>query len=202
MDTSQYNVSDGIGWLTLNRPAQKNAIDADMRIKLAQTISNIQQDDATRVLVITGAGGAFCSGGDIRGMQEMSVAGARKRLVDLHAWLEPLLNLDRPVIAAVDGVAYGAGFGLALMADMVIATPRARFCASFMRLGLIPDFGLLYTLPRIVGRQKAKELVFSAREVSADEALELGIAMEIRSEERRVGKECVSTCRSRWSPYH
>ena len=82
------------------------------------------------------------------------------------------------MIAAVDGAAYGAGFSLALAADFVLVTPRARFCMSFMRIGLVPDCGAFYTLPRIVGAQRARELILSAREVGAQEALSLGIAME------------------------
>jgi enoyl-CoA hydratase/carnithine racemase len=105
-------------------------------------------------------------------------------MMDLHLWVEELLTLDRPVIAAVDGVAYGAGFSLALAADFILASPRARFCCSFMRMGLVPDCGLFYTLPRVVGLQRAKELVFSAREIGADEAKQMGIVFEIQPEDR------------------
>jgi 2-(1,2-epoxy-1,2-dihydrophenyl)acetyl-CoA isomerase len=103
---------------------------------------------------------------------------------EVQPWLRTLIQFDRPVIAAVDGPAFGAGFSLALLADFVIASPRARFCMSFMRVGLGPDFGAMYTLPRVVGVQRAKELMLSAREVDADEALKLGIAMEVVPAER------------------
>ena len=96
----------------------------------------------------------------------------------------PLITLDRPVIAKVDGAAYGAGLGLALTADLVLATPRARFCLSFLRLGAIPDCGTLYTLPRIVGLQRAKELAYSAREFNAEEARDMGIVLDILPPER------------------
>jgi 2-(1,2-epoxy-1,2-dihydrophenyl)acetyl-CoA isomerase len=95
-----------------------------------------------------------------------------------------LLNLDRPVIAAVDGPAYGAGFGLALAADFILATPRARFCLSFLRLGVVPDCGVMYTLPRVVGLQRAKELAFSTREIDADEARQMGIVFEVHTPEQ------------------
>src|SRR6185436_11476692 len=98
------------------------------------------------------------------------------------------ISLDRPVIAAVDGVAFGAGFSLALAADFIVATPRARFCMSFMRVGLAPDFGATYTLPRVVGVQRAKELMLSAREVDADEAKRLGIVMEIHPAEALLAR--------------
>jgi 2-(1,2-epoxy-1,2-dihydrophenyl)acetyl-CoA isomerase len=93
--------------------------------------------------------------------------------------VKTLAGLDRPVIAAVDGPAYGAGFSLALLADMVVATPRARFCMAFARIGLVPDYGSLYTLPRIVGIARAKEIMLSARDVGAEEARALGIVLEI-----------------------
>jgi hypothetical protein len=97
---------------------------------------------------------------------------------DLHGWIAMLLDLDRPVVAAVDGVAYGAGFSLALLADFIVASPRAR-CMPFMKVGLVPDCGALYTLPRVVGMAKARELVFSAREIGAEEARQIGAVFEI-----------------------
>ena len=180
-----YEVSEGIGTLTLNRPAQKNALDAVMRNEIADVVSSVRKDRGIQALVITGAGGAFCSGGDLRTMDTGGNAEvARARMADLHLWLEELLTLDRPVIAAVDGPAYGAGFGLALAADIVLATPRARFCLAFLRMGVIPDCGVFYTLPRIVGLQRAKELAFSTREIDAAEAKQMGIVMEIHPEDR------------------
>jgi 2-(1,2-epoxy-1,2-dihydrophenyl)acetyl-CoA isomerase len=109
----------------------------------------------------------------------MTVAGARTRMLDLQPLIRTLATLDKPLVAAVDGAAFGAGFSLALMADFVLASPRARFCMSFMRIGLVPDFAAMHFLPRVVGVQRAKELMLSAREVSVDEARALGIVMEI-----------------------
>jgi 2-(1,2-epoxy-1,2-dihydrophenyl)acetyl-CoA isomerase len=103
----------------------------------------------------------------------------RSRMHGTQRWMAELLALDKPVIAAVDGPAFGAGFSVALAADFVLATPQARFCLSFMKLGLVPDCGAFFTLPRVVGAQRAKELMLSAREVGAQEALQLGIAMEL-----------------------
>jgi enoyl-CoA hydratase/carnithine racemase len=144
-------------------------------------------DDQNVVAVVLRAAGekAFCAGGDIRGMRtgDPSAEEGRNRMLDLHLWVEELIHFDRPVIAAVDGPAYGAGFAIALAADFVLATPRARFCLSFLKLGLIPDCGVFYTLPRIVGVQRAKELAFSAREIGADEASRLGIVSEIHDPE-------------------
>jgi 2-(1,2-epoxy-1,2-dihydrophenyl)acetyl-CoA isomerase len=94
-----------------------------------------------------------------------------------------LYDLDRPVIAAVDGPAFGAGFSLALLADFILVSTRARFCMAFGRIGLVPDYGALYTLPRVVGLQRAKELMMSAREVGAAEALNIGLALEVLAPE-------------------
>lgn len=171
---------------TLASPATRNAFTPEVCQGLADAVATVKADAAIRALVITGSGGCFCAGGDIAGMRERQAstydaAQARQRMHGIQAWMAELITLDRPVIAAVDGPAYGAGFSLALAADMVLATPRARFCLSFMKLGLVPDCGAFYTLPRVVGVQRAKELMLSAREVGADEAKALGIAMELHA---------------------
>ena len=176
-----YDVADGVATLTLNRPANKNALGEDVRTGLARCVDAIEHDRGVRAVVLTGSGGAFCAGGDLRGIRaaELDNDGWRERMKSAHAWLARLLSLDRVVVAAVDGPAFGAGFSLALAADFIVASPSARFCLSFMRLGLVPDFGVLHTLPRIVGVQRTKELMLSAREVSADEAKALGIVLEV-----------------------
>ncbi|HET6829274.1 MAG TPA: enoyl-CoA hydratase/isomerase family protein [Ramlibacter sp.] len=168
--------------VTLDSPATRNALAAPVREGLAQAIAQVKADRDIRAVVITGAGGAFCAGGDLRGMAAatgLESDGWRARMHAAHNVFRELLTLDRPVIAAVDGAAYGAGFSLALAADFVLATPRARFSMVFMRIGVVPDCGATYTLPRVVGAQRARELMLSAREVAAQEALSLGIAMEL-----------------------
>jgi 2-(1,2-epoxy-1,2-dihydrophenyl)acetyl-CoA isomerase len=188
--TLHYEVHEHVATLTLDDPATRNAVSPPMREGLAEAVRTLKQDRSVRALVITGAGGHFCSGGDLRNIASAGLdnQGWRERLHGVHHWLQDLITLDRPVIAAVDGAAFGAGMGLALAADMVIATPRARFCVSFLRVGLVPDFGLFYTLPRIVGPQRAKELMFSAREVGADEAVRLGLAMELQPPEQLLAR--------------
>lgn len=180
-DAVLYEVVDGVATLTLNRPARKNALDEDLRAGLERCVGQIERDRDVRAVVLTGSGGAFCAGGDLRGIRsaELDNDGWRQRMKNAHAWLARLLSLDRVLVAAVDGPAFGAGFSLALAADFIVASPGARFCLSFMRLGLVPDFGALHTLPRIVGAQRAKELMLSARELSADEAKALGIVFEL-----------------------
>lgn len=181
----RMTVADGVATLTLDNPTKRNALDIPMREGLEQAVRTIRQDHGIRAVIITGAGGHFCSGGDLRNIATSGLdnAGWRQRLATLHEWLRELLTLDRPIIAAVDGAAAGAGFSLALAADFVLATPRARFCMSFLKVGLVPDVGAFYTLPRIVGVQRARELMLSARDVEGPEALRLGIAMELHAPE-------------------
>jgi 2-(1,2-epoxy-1,2-dihydrophenyl)acetyl-CoA isomerase len=167
--------------VTLDSPAARNALIPAVKDGLADAIARIRADSGVRAVVITGANGAFCAGGDLRGIAaagKLEADAMRARMRATNEIFRDLLSLDRPVIAAVDGAAYGAGFSLALAADFVLVTPRARFCMVFMRIGLVPDCGATYTLPRIVGAQRARELFLSAREVGAQEAVSLGIAME------------------------
>ncbi|HSH90684.1 MAG TPA: enoyl-CoA hydratase/isomerase family protein [Ramlibacter sp.] len=168
--------------VTLDDAASRNALIPAVKDGLADAIRKVKADSDIRAVVITGANDAFCAGGDLRGIAaaaRLDSEGLRARMHATHAVFRDLLTLDRPVIAAVDGAAYGAGFSLALASDFVLVTPRARFSMVFMRVGLVPDCGATYTLPRVVGAQRARELFLSAREVGAREAIELGIAMEL-----------------------
>ncbi|CAE6753414.1 Short-chain-enoyl-CoA hydratase [Paraburkholderia domus] len=180
-DDLLFDVKDGVATLTLNRPEQKNALSSPMRDGLDDAVRRIRRDREIRAVILRGAGGDFCSGGDVRGMSPRSAEDGRNRIDDLHPFVSALIDLDRPVIAAVDGVAYGAGFSLALTADFVIATPRARFCLPFLKVGLVPDCGAFYTLPRVIGLSRAKDLVFTGREIGAEEAQRMGAVFEIHS---------------------
>lgn len=179
-ETIRYIVDGHVAVLTLNRPQSRNAIDTVMRRELAQAVSDIRQNRDIKVLVLMGEGGAFCSGGDIHSMATDNRAEqARDRMISLQGIIRDLLTIDRPIISAVNGAAYGAGLGLALTADLILASPRARFCLSFLRLGAVPDCGVFYTLPRMVGLLTAKQLAFSTREFGAEEAQALGIVSEV-----------------------
>lgn len=180
-DAVLTTVDQGIGTITLNRPEIRNALSPEIRAGLQQAIVQMRDDASVNTVILSGTGGAFCSGGDISGMQDPNRVGPRFRrdMGKLYDWLLELQHMEKPVIAAVDGPAFGAGFSLALACDFVLATERARFCAVFGRIGLVPDLGLLYTLPRVVGMQKAKELVFTARSVGAAEAQGLGLVYEV-----------------------
>lgn len=172
--------------VTLNRPERRNAFDLEMRQAIGEAVLAARDDSEVKALVLAGAGSAFCAGGDLSALssQERPVFGDRERIRRLHRWFRELVHLEKPVIAAVQGPAFGAGFNLALAADFILAEPQARFCAVFGRIGLVPDLGGFFLLPRIVGLQRAKELVFSAREVGAEEALRLGILYAIHPAER------------------
>lgn len=183
MQAIDYRVHDGVATITLNRPEARNALSDTMKDELSQVVPAAAADPAVRAVILTGAGGVFCAGGDLRGMEDaragMTVERWRERMRAVQPLIRALMEMDKPLIAAVDGAAYGAGFSLALMADFLLASPSARFCLSFMRVGLVPDFAAMYSLPRVVGVQRAKELMLSAREVQAEEAVKLGIALEI-----------------------
>lgn len=184
----RFEVENEVAVLTLNRPEARNALSEEMRDDIDKVLPVLkgQAGGEIKALVITGAGGAFSAGGDIKAMQRRAAftpVDSRKRMRQSHNRLYDIANLELPVIAAVNGAAAGAGFCFALMADFVLATPRARFAASFNRIGLVPDWAGLYYLPRIVGLQKAKELVFTCRLFGAEEAKALGIVHDIYPEE-------------------
>lgn len=177
-------IQDGVAEITLNRPQRRNAINQAMRDELASAVRAIEADSSVRALILRGEGGHFCSGGDIAAISDdKDAASKRQRLIDAQRTVSALLGLPCPVIAVAEGAVYGAGLGLALTADFVLATPQSRFACSFLRIGLVPDFGVFYTLPRVIGLQRAKELVYSAREINAEQARALGLVMEIQPAE-------------------
>jgi 2-(1,2-epoxy-1,2-dihydrophenyl)acetyl-CoA isomerase len=181
-ETLIVSVQDGVARLTLNRPEVMNAIDRRMAAELTEALRALGEREDVRVLLLQGAGANFCAGGDVRGMRDAGPRSAEeaRRGMDLYRDMTLALHgFERPVIAAADGVAYGAGFSLLLLADLVLLGERARLCMVFGRVGLIPDCGALYTLPRVVGLQRARELVLSAREIDAAEAQAMGVALEV-----------------------
>ena len=184
MDVIQIERVGATAVLTMNRPEARNALDLSMREAFAAAVAEVRDDPAVRAVVLTGAGGHFCAGGDVKAIADGGQGGrdiyeGRERIRRIHRWFDELVDLEKPVIAAVDGVAFGAGLSIALAADFVIATPRAKFCAVFARLGYVPDMGAMYLLPRAIGLARAKDLVFSARVVPAQEALELGLVQQV-----------------------
>ena len=185
-----WRIEDGIGVLTLNRPDKRNALDLAMREEMSDVVLRVRRDAAVKAMIITGSGGSFCAGGDLSALTaaKMDAIAARQRIRDLHVWFPELVNLEKPVITAVDGPAFGAGFMLALCGDFVLASPRAKFCAVFVRIGLVPDLGGFWLLPRVVGLQRAKELAMTGRTVEAEEAQRLGIVLETHPAEQLMDR--------------
>jgi len=167
--------------ITLNRPHRRNALDAAVAEGMQGAVSTARQDPAVRTVVLTGAGGAFCAGADLAGdaASDDPVFFGRDLVLGHQRWLGELAALEKPVIAAVDGPAAGAGFSLALAADFMFVTPRTRLMASFVSIGLVPDLSMFHVLPRLVGLARAKEIIFSARAIGAEEALALGLAQAL-----------------------
>jgi len=170
-----------VRWLTIDRPERKNPIPFDGWPELEAAFLAFQASEQ-RVLVIIGAGGEFCAGADLdpsRLDRLQSVEDRHARMKVVGAAAMALHRLTKPSIAAVDGVAVGAGMNLALGCDVVVATERARFSEIFVRRGLTVDFGGSWLLPRIVGLQRAKELALSGRMVEAEEAASIGLVAEV-----------------------
>ena len=185
-----FEIEDEIAVVTLNRPEARNALDITMREELADAVMKIREDASLKAMVLTGAGGYFCGGGDLKALTQSkpNAVEGRKRIQDLHVWMPVLVNLEIPVVAAVDGPAYGGGFNLALAADFILATPRARFCSVFGRIGVVPDVGGFFLLPRIVGLQRAKDIMLTSRSFGSEEAQEMGIVHEIHDVARLMEK--------------
>ncbi|MFH0132926.1 enoyl-CoA hydratase/isomerase family protein [Variovorax sp. VaC1] len=176
------DIDGHVATIALDRPERRNAFDLEMRAQMFDAIRGAVDNPQVRAIVLTGRGGHFCAGGDVKGMREierLEAAAGRLRMKDAQAGMRLLMQSDKPVIAAVEGCAYGGGFGLALAADIVLAAPSARFCMSFMKVGLVPDCGSLFTLARSVGLNRAKALMLSARELDAQTAMDWGIVHEV-----------------------
>ena len=161
--------------VTLNRPAKRNAIDIELRIALAEAIESADADPAIRVIVLTGAGRVFSSGGDIATMQRMPAERALDRLHLAQRVIRAIWNTPKPVLAAVEGSAYGAGTGLAAACDRVIAARDATFAITFTKVGLAGDMGISISLPARVGVARARQMLMLPAPMSAPEALELGL---------------------------
>jgi len=179
-----YDVRDAVATLTLNRPERLNALGDTLRDDLHDAVQRAGADSDVRAIVLTGAGKGFCSGGDVKAMNEAREARAERSIVDKVApqrdrVLVAMRDAPQPIIAAVNGAAAGAGMNLALACDIRLAATTARFGQTFVRRGLHPDWGGTYFLPRIVGLAKACELIFTGEMIDAQEALSLGIVTAV-----------------------
>ncbi len=184
-------VRGGVAWITLNRPHKLNALAGDMREVLLSHIGTAAGDDDVRALVVTGAGKAFCAGGDIDNMIRLRSDGDEagfRRL--LHTGNEVMLALQAfpgLTVAAVNGVAAGAGLSLTLSCDLRLAAPSATFAAPWIKLGLVPDWGASFWLPRLIGSGRALEMVLTGAPVDAEEAARIGLITQIVDERDFAG---------------
>lgn len=180
--------AEGVALLTLARPDRLNAITFRMFEEWQQLCDEVAEDDSVRVLVVTGAGRAFCAGLDLSEAGSLAGMSVPEMMRGQESWADAtaaFARLPQPVIAAVNGAAAGAGFSLALAADIRIATPQARFNAAFVRIGLSGgDCGSSYFLPRIVGSGRAAEILMTGRFVEADEAAAIGLVNRVVAPEQ------------------
>ena len=181
--TLKYEVSDSVATITLNRPKVLNAMNTEMFSELNSVFDAMMSDSAVRAVLITGEGRGFCSGADLKAMgSESSLLepGAFKTYMRvINELILKMLRLDRPIVAAVNGPATGAGANLVLASDIIFMAREAYLSQIFVKRGLVPDFGGLYLLPRYVGMAKAKELLFTGDYVDGEEAVKLGIANRV-----------------------
>lgn len=173
---------EGLAWITMNRPEVLNAWDIEMMDDLVRILSEVGEDEEVRAVVITGAGRAFSAGGDIKMQQQaldQPLAKKLERIIFAQRITRHIADMEKPVIAAVNGVAVGAACDMALTCDIRIASENASFGEVFVKRGLIPDMGSMFFLPRFVGIAKAKELIFSGDIIDAREAETIGLVNKV-----------------------
>jgi 2-(1,2-epoxy-1,2-dihydrophenyl)acetyl-CoA isomerase len=181
----------GVRTITLNRPEKLNAVNLQLADELPRAVAEASSDDDVRVVVITGAGRGFCAGlelhpANVQAMTELRRSSRHERLDDLHwvgRWALSIVNCDKPVLAAINGPAVGAGCGLTLAADIRLMSEAATISAGYARIGLSPDAGVSYFLPRLVGLSRATELILTARDIKADEAERIGLVSRVLTAE-------------------
>lgn len=166
-----------LAWLTLNRPQAGNTIDVSLAEALGAAAQEYAQDQTVRTVVITGAGALFCGGGDVRAFVGVGTA---PKAIDaitsrLHPAIEAFASMPKPIVTLVNGPAAGAGLGLALLGDVVLAGRSAHFTSAYTAIGLTPDGGTSWLLPRLIGLRRAQDMVMSNRRVSAEEAEDMGL---------------------------
>lgn len=165
--------------LRLDEPGKRNALTPAIRVALAEAVDRIERDPAIRAVVVTGGPEVFSAGGDLTAMQVDGLASGRERFRLLHGIVRAIVKSGKPYLAAVEGWAAGAGFSLALLCDTIVAGEGARFVASFPKVGLVADVGLLHTLPLRVGQGRARQLLLQASPIGARESLAIGLVDEV-----------------------
>ena len=171
----EYKLDGNVAVVTLNRPDKLNAMTDPMYNRVTELFTGFQTDEAVRAVVLAGAGRAFCAGSDVTTMVNAGVVAGRARMQTRHAMINAIANLEKPVIAATRGATVGIGFSMAMACDLIVASETTKFSQIFKKIGLVPDGGSIYFLTQRIGIARAKELVYTARMLPAQEALEWGI---------------------------
>ncbi len=170
--------------ISLNLPDKLNSLEPGLREDLKAALRQFRDDAESRVAILTGQGRAFCAGGDLVELEDgMSAVHGVEHMNGCNEIISLIAGIPKPIIAAVNGPAAGAGFSIAMACDLVVASSRATFMQAFTKVGLVPDMGSLYFLPRVVGMHRAKELIWTARKITADEAQQMGIVNQVVDQE-------------------
>ena len=184
MQSILFEIKDNVGVIILNRPDKFNSFNREMALLLQEVLDNCEKNDDVRCVLITGAGKAFCAGQDITELTGDNPVGIEVILVEhFNPIVTKIRKLNKPVIVAVNGVAAGAGANIALCADVVLATESAAFIQAFSKIGLIPDSGGTFFLPRLIGFQKASALMMTGDKVTATEAEKMGMIYKVFADE-------------------
>lgn len=185
MNSIELKIENQTAWITLNRPEVFNSFNREMSLSLQSHLDDCEKNSEVRAIVITGSGKAFCAGQDLKEVTTPELNPGFKKILEEH--YNPIISrirtIEKPVIAAVNGVAAGAGANIALACDIVIASENASFIQAFSKIGLIPDSAGTFFLPRLIGFQKASSLMMLGDKVMAKEALELGLVYKVFSSE-------------------
>ena len=175
-DLVTVDLDDRVAIVTINNPKARNALSRELIVQFSSKLEGLMSSSDCRCVVLTGAQGTFSSGGDISRMTaDRQILDSRIWLKTAHRLVRAIVDAEKPVLAAVEGYAFGAGLSLATASDLVVAADNAKFCAAFARVGLVPDMGLFFTLAQRVGAPQAKRLIMLAEVVEARRAQELGI---------------------------
>lgn len=179
----RYEVADGVATITLNRPEVLNALSAALLAELRQAMERAAADDTVRAVVFTGAGRGFCAGADLAGRQAEGASGLSDSGALLRERYHPIVlamrSMPKPIVTAVNGVAAGAGMSLALAGDIVLAGASASFLQAFSKIGLVPDAGSTYFLPRYAGEMRARALAILAEKIDAEHAQRIGLVWQV-----------------------
>jgi 2-(1,2-epoxy-1,2-dihydrophenyl)acetyl-CoA isomerase len=179
--------NEGVATITLNRPEAFNALDMQLAREFHEAIVTCSEEDAVRVVVITGSGRAFCAGGDVKGFcDQVDTIGTHVKLLttELHGAVSRMVRMCKPTITAVNGVAAGGGMSLALAGDLILATASARFTMAYTQIGASPDGSSSFTLPRLVGVKRALQLTLLNPVLSAHEAMEWGLVNQVFADDQ------------------